>query len=121
MKMSQRRIAQFAAVAVIVAMLLPVLAVPAGAKDLKATLKAQISVVNAVTLGGKQLKAGSYVFVAAESKVPVLSDGGKVVLEAPVQWQDAKQKYDSSALVIEGSVVKEIRFSGKSRTAIVQE
>jgi hypothetical protein len=121
MKMSQRRIAQFAAVAVIVAMLLPVLAVPAGAKDLKATLKAQISVVNAVTLGGKQLKAGSYVFVADESKVQVLSDGGKVVLEAPVQWQDAKQKYDSSALVIEGSVVKEIRFSGKSRTAIVQE
>lgn len=49
--MSQRRFAQFAAVAVIVAMLLPVLAVPAGAKDLKATLKAQISVVSAVTLG----------------------------------------------------------------------
>src|SRR5271170_2760230 len=112
MKMSQRRIAQFAAVAVIVAMLLPVLAVPAGAKDLKATLKAQISVVNAVTLGGKQLKAGSYTFIADESKIQVLSDG-KVVLEAPVQWQDAKQKFDSSALVIEGTVVKEIRFSGK--------
>jgi hypothetical protein len=120
MKMSQRRIAQFAAVAVIVAMLLPVLAVPAGAKDLKATLKAQISVVSAVTLGGKQLKAGSYMFIADESKVQVLSDG-KVVAEVPVQWQDAKQKFDSSALVIEGSAVKEIRFSGKSRTAIVQE
>ena len=81
--MSQRRIAQFAAVAVIVAMLLPVLAVPAGAKDLKATLKAQISVVSAVTLGGKQLKAGSYTFIADESKVQVLSEAVKLLRKFP--------------------------------------
>ncbi len=119
--MSQRRIAQFAALAVIVAMLLPALAIPAGAKELKATMKAQISIVNAVTLGGKQLKAGNYVFIADETKVQVLADGGKLVAEVPVQWQDAKQKNDSSALVLEGTVVKEIRFGGKTRTAIVQE
>ena len=97
--MSHRRIAQFAAVAVIVAMLLPALAVPAGAKE---------------------LKAGSYMFIADESKVQVLSDR-KIVAEVPVQWQDAKEKHDSNALVIEGGAVKEIRFGGKTRTAIVQE
>jgi hypothetical protein len=118
--MSLRRIAQFAAVAVIVAMLLPALAAPSGAKELKATLKAQISVVNAVTIGGKQLKAGTYMFVGDETKVQVLSDG-KVIAEVPVQWQDRKEKSDSSALVVENNSVKEIRFNGKTRTAIVQE
>jgi hypothetical protein len=118
--MSQRRIAQFAAVAVVVAMLLPALAAPAGAKELKATLKAQISVVNAVTLGGKELKAGTYWFVGGDTKVQVLSDG-KVIAEVPVQWQDSKTKSESSALVLEGTAVKEIRFNGKTRTAIVQE
>jgi len=118
--MSHRRFAQIAAVAVIVAMLLPALAVTAGARELKSTMKAQISIVNAVTLGGKQLKAGSYWFVADDTKVQVVSDG-KVVAEVSVQWQDAKQKADASALVIESGAVKEIRFGGKTRTALVQE
>jgi len=118
--MSERRIAQFAAVAVIVAMLIPALAAPSSAKELKATLKAQISVVNEVTLGGKQLKAGTYWFVGDDTKVQVLS-GSKVIAEVPVQWQDTKEKSNSSALVVEGTAVKEIRFSGKTRTAIVQE
>jgi hypothetical protein len=118
--MSHRRIAQFAAVAVIVALFLPALAAPARAKDLKATLKAQISVASAVTFGGKQLKAGDYTFIGDETKVQAVYQG-KVVAEVPVQWKDGSEKSDASALIIESGTVKEIRFSGKTRTAIVQE
>lgn len=103
-------------------LLLPVLvallfALPLVARDTAKSENAtttQVDVLSTITLAGKQLKPGSYVVKADDSKVTLLLNG-KVVAEAPVEWKDETNKPRYSQIVTTDSQVKEIHFSGKMR------
>jgi len=43
-----------------------------------------------------------------------------MIVEAPIQWQDGRGKAEASSVVLEGNKVKEIRFGGKTRAAVLQ-
>ncbi|MFZ0635509.1 MAG: hypothetical protein WA755_16815 [Candidatus Acidiferrales bacterium] len=117
--MSRNQFVRLSALLLTLALMIPVAASLASAKDSKGTAKADIEIVNTVTFGSTELKAGEYSFVADGTKVQAKRNG-KVVAEAPIQWQDRKEKSESSSIVLEGNQVKEIRFNGQTRTAIVQ-
>ena len=114
-----QRISRLAAILAIVIMSIPFITSTSLAKDVKNSLKTNIYVSSSVTLGGKELKPGDYQFAADETSLKVSRDG-KVVAEAAIQWQDGQSKASSSSLVVEGNQVKEIRFGGKSKSAVVQ-
>jgi hypothetical protein len=103
-------------------LLLPVLvallfALPLAARDTAKSenaTTAQVDVLSTITLAGKQLKPGSYVVKADDSKVTLLLNG-KVVAEAPIEWKDETNKPKYSQIVTTDSQVKEIHFSGKMR------
>lgn len=94
------------------------LAIPAAARHDAANDAKQVStrmdLLNPATLSGKALQPGSYAVTADESKV-TLSLNGKIVAEAPVQWKDEAGKARYSAFVTDGSQIREIHFSGKTR------
>jgi major membrane immunogen (membrane-anchored lipoprotein) len=117
--MIRNRVVRFSALFLALALALPAVSSLAQARESKGNVKTEITIANNVWLGGKELKPGQYNFVADGSKVTVTLDGKKVV-EAPIQWQDGKGKFNSSAVVIEGHEVKEIRFGGQTRAAVVQ-
>ena len=81
-------------VALLVAM--PLAARDSG-KNGKAT-SAEVDILSAVTLAGKQLKPGTIESWRTTSKVTV-SLGGKVVAEAPVEWKDETSKPRNSNMV----------------------
>lgn len=95
-------------------------AVHANAAKDKSTASAQMDIVKDATIGGKEVKAGTYDVKASDTKV-TLSRNGKVIAEAPVQWKDSESKSSYSAIVIDSGVVKEFHFNGKSRYAEVSE
>lgn len=100
------------------ALAMPFAASANSGKDTK-SVTAQMDIVNDATIGGKQLKAGTYDVKATETKV-TLSHNGKVVAEAPVQWKDGS-KASYSSIVADGGAVKEIHFGGKSRYAEISD
>lgn len=106
------------ALAMVLALAIPVLAAPALSKD-NGPVKTSITLSAPASIGGKQLKPGQYVVVADESKVTLKADG-RTVAEAPVQWMDAKDKFESSSVVLDGGNIHEIRFGGKSRYVVVR-
>jgi len=117
--MSRKNFVRFSALILALALVLPAVTPLAMAKDAKGSVKTDITISTSVWLGGKELKAGEYSFVADDSKVTVSHDG-KLVAEAPIQWQDGN-KAASSAVIVDGDHVKEIRFGGKTRAAVIQQ
>jgi len=117
--MYRNRIVRLSALFVAMALLLPVTSLIASAKESKGTLRADIQVVGSVMIGSTPLSAGNYAFIADESKLQVTRNG-KVVAEASIQWQDGKPKAESSSLVIDNNQIKEVRFGGKTRSAVLQ-
>ena len=118
--MYRNKIVRLSALLVAMALLLPITSSLANAKESKGgTLRADIEVIGSVMIGSTPLSAGNYAFVADESKLHVTKNG-KVVAEASIQWQDGKPKADSSSLVIDNNQIKEVRFGGKTRSAVVQ-
>jgi hypothetical protein len=118
--MQHNRVVRITALLLALALVLPALTSVALAKESKGNVKTDITIASSVWLAGKELKAGVYSFVADGTKVTVSHDG-KMIAEAPIQWQDGTAKSDYSAVVLEGNQVKEIRFSGQARAAIVQQ
>ncbi len=117
--MSRRTFFNFFAGLVMLALVLPAGAGPRVAKDGKTTLKGTFMLPNAVTIGGKELKPGSYWVVADGSKVTISQDG-KVMAEVNAQFVEGQNKQHSSAVVLDGNQVREIRFAGKSRYVVIQ-
>lgn len=118
--MSRRSLIRLIGMLAVAAIAVPALSGIAAAKDMKATVKTTLDLVSAATLGGKDLKPGTYDLIADESKV-TFKQGSKVVAEAPVQWKDADKKQYATNIVLEGNSIKEIRFGGKTRYLVVQE
>ncbi|MGD1209906.1 MAG: hypothetical protein ABR973_00935 [Candidatus Acidiferrales bacterium] len=117
--MSRRPLSFVLFVFVALAIAVPIAARGAYAKDSKATTTT-LDILNAATLGGKQIEPGTYRISADDSKV-TLERNGKMVAEAPVQWKDETSKPSYSKIVTENSQIKEIHFSGKMRYIQIAE
>jgi hypothetical protein len=115
--MTRRGVNLLAPILIALAFAMPVAASDAGTKDSKPTT-ATMEFLKPVTLGGIQLKPGSYHVVADETKVTI-EQNGKMVAEAPVQWKDGNQKSRYSNIVSVGDQLKEIHFSGKMRYVVI--
>jgi len=118
--MSSRRLGYVFSILAAMTIAMPLAARSNAGKDTKSTVSAQMDIVKDATIGGKEVKAGTYDVKANETKV-TFSRNGKVVAEAPVQWKDEQSKSLHSMLVIDGCAVKEIHFTGKSRYVEVSD
>jgi hypothetical protein len=118
--MSRRGIYLVFAVLTVIALALPVAARNDNPTQPKPAVSMSVDLNNAATLGGTQLKPGSYSVKAAGDKV-TLQRGGKTIAEAPVQWKDENGKASYSSIVTEGGRIKEIHFSGKSKYVEIAE
>jgi len=118
MTMYRNQFVRLSALFVAVALLLPITSILTSAKESKGTLHADSEVVGSGMVGSTSLGAGTYGFVADESKLHVMKNG-KEVAAVSIQWQDGKPRSDSSSLVIENNQIKEVRFGGKTRAAVV--
>lgn len=87
-------------------------------KDSKSTVRTSVELTREASLGGKQLKAGTYQVRATESTLTVLQKG-KVVAQAPIEWKPEGKGVSSSGVVTDSGTVKEIHFVGKTRYAQV--
>jgi hypothetical protein len=114
--MSRSRISYALAVLAALALAWPLAARSNGPKNSKSTANATMDLVTDATVGGKQIKAGTYDVKASESKL-TLSHDGKVVAETPIEWKDEPSKAAYSAIVVDSGAVKEVHFSGKTRYA----
>lgn len=104
------------------AALLFALALPprvASAKDSKA-IQSNVDILSPTSLGGKQIKPGSYKVIVDGSTVEMKS-GKKIVAEAPAQWKSSNSKAHYSFIVTNPSGIKEIHFHGKSRYIEVED
>jgi hypothetical protein len=101
-------------------LLVPIAARSDSAKVSKPLAKTTMDLFNPAKLGGMQLKAGSYLVTADDSKV-TLSHDGKVVAEAPVQWKDEANKAEYSAIVVDSGTITEFHFGGKARYIAVAQ
>jgi hypothetical protein len=82
-------------------------------------IRSSITLASPAKLGGADLKPGDYTITADDTKVS-LAYNGKVVAEAKVEWKDGTSKASQTSLLIAGDEIKEIRFGGKTRYAVVQ-
>lgn len=117
--MSRRRLNFALPILIALVLVMPLAARAAGDQTSKST-KASMDVLTQTSLAGKQIKPGTYVVTADDSKV-TLSMNGKVVAEAPVQWKDETTKVKSSNFVSVGDQIKEIHFGGKMRYVEIAE
>jgi hypothetical protein len=102
-------------IAFLTVLMLLALAIPAPAK----TIHSSFTLPSPAKLAGTQLKAGDYDVNADDTKVTLWSKG-KVVAEAKVEWKDGTSKASQTSLLIAGGEIKEIRFGGKTRYAVIQ-
>jgi hypothetical protein len=112
--MSRRRLNFVLPIFVALLLAMPLAARAAGDNKTSKSTKATMDLLTEASLGGKQLKPGTYVVTADDSKV-TFSMNGKVVAEASVQWKDETTKVSMSNFVNVGDQVKEIHFGGKMR------
>jgi len=110
--MSRRGVNQVVRILLVVALAMP-LAARAFANGSKST-STTMDVLNAVSLNGKQLKPGTYTVTADDAKVTV-TQGGKVMAEAPVEWKEETTKPRNTNIVTNNDEVTEIHFGGKMR------
>jgi hypothetical protein len=118
-----RRAMQLAITALaLVALLIPAAARANNGNKNKSTASATMDLLNPATLGGKQLKPGTYEVKADENKLTVMKDG-KTVAEAPLQWKDETGKSQYSAIITDGDgkAIKEVHFIGKTRFVAISE
>jgi hypothetical protein len=101
------------------AVAVPMMARDASAKNSKATI-VTMGVLSPATLGGKDIKPGTYTFQADESTLMILQ-GGKMVAEARVQWKDETNKPNDSNIVVQNNAIKEVHFGGKMRYVEIME
>lgn len=102
----------FIAIAALVLFALPTAqaGIPAAGTKITATL----DFLSTVTFGGTTVKPGSYTVTADDTNVRIVSRG-KTIAQAKVQWKDSAQKAQSTSMLVDGGVAKEIHFSGKTK------
>ncbi|HKV28979.1 MAG TPA: hypothetical protein VJN90_11980 [Candidatus Acidoferrales bacterium] len=106
-------------VVLMLAVAIPALASPKGAKISKAMARGHFTVVGGETLNGTTLVAGEYNVIASDSSVSFFR-GDKLIAQAPIQWKDGAQKVAQNAIVTETGKIQEVRFKGQNRSVVVQ-
>lgn len=112
--MSHRRMSFLFTVLGALTLALPITARSDNTNPAKEIVSRSITLSNPATLGGTELKPGTY-SVKADSVKVTFSRGGKMIAEAPVQWKDEADKAAHSTIVTESSQIKEIHFVGESK------
>jgi hypothetical protein len=113
-QMSHRRMSFLFTVLGALTLALPMTARSDDTNPTKEIVSKSMNLSNPVTLGGTELKPGSYSVKAYSVKV-TLSRGGKMIAEAPVQWKDEADEAAHSTIVTESGQIREIHFLGKSK------
>ncbi|HUA00395.1 MAG TPA: hypothetical protein VMB02_08695 [Candidatus Aquilonibacter sp.] len=100
------------------------LAVPMFARDVSAkgskVTTATMDIFSEATLGGTDIKPGTYTFKIDDSTVTVLLHG-KMVAQARAEWKDETSKPAMSNLRLDKNQIKEIHFSGKMKYVQVMD
>jgi len=112
--MSHRRMSFLFTVLGALTLALPMTARSDDTNPTKEIVSKSMNLSNPVTLGGTELKPGSYSVKAYGVKV-TFSRGGKMIAEAPVQWKDEADEAEHSTIVTESGQIREIHFLGKSK------
>jgi hypothetical protein len=81
-------------------------------------VKANLRFHSATHLVGTALNPGTYTVSADGSKV-TLSQHGKTVAEAPIQWKDEQAKARHSSVVSDSGQVEEIHFAGNKQYIVI--
>jgi hypothetical protein len=81
-------------------------------------VKANLRFHSATHLAGTALNPGTYTVSADGSKV-TLSQHGKTVAEAPIQWKDEQAKARHSSVVSDSGQVEEIHFAGNKQYIVI--
>ena len=117
--MKHNKLVHLFAVALLLAVAIPAMASPKGAKMSNSIAKGQFAVAGVEILNGTALKPGEYKVVASDSTVSFFR-GNKLIAQAPIQWKETSQKIDQNAIVTTEGKVQEVRFKGQSRSVVVQ-
>lgn len=117
--MKYSKLVHLFAVALLLAVAIPAMASPKGAKMSNTLAKGQFSVAGGEILNGTALKPGEYKVVANDSTVSFFR-GDKLIVQAPIQWKDGAQKVEQNAIVTVSGKIQEVRFKGQSRSVVVQ-
>jgi hypothetical protein len=85
------------------------------------TYKEELTLDKTTTIGGTQLKAGSYELTAddAKSEVAILQNG-KVLATVQAQWIKLPQKAPYSSFVSDGDKITQVDFSGSEEAIQLQ-
>lgn len=94
------------------------LAARSSAAKSKTTTRATMDLLSDASVGGTQVKAGTY-DVEADASTLKLKRNGKVVAQTPIEWKDEQSKPQSSSVVAESGRIVEVHFGGKTRYAQV--
>jgi len=116
--MSRRGVNAVAPILIALVMAMP-LAARVGTNGTKPTTTS-MEILNTISLGGTQIKPGTYTVTADDSKV-TLTQKGKMIAEAPAQWKDGSVKARYSNIVTVNDQVTEIHFGGKMRYVSVAQ
>lgn len=87
-----------------------------------------IDMLTAASVGGKQLKAGSYkIEWSSQTSDPTVTfyKGKKAVATVKGKWQDLKAKQSHNSILLDGQPdgsqkVSEIRFAGMSQSLLIE-
>lgn len=117
--MTRNRLCQVFALALLLAVALPVIATPKDGMTLTGNIlaKGTFNVADSKSLNGTTLPPGEYKVIVSGSQVSFLLKG-KIVAQAPIEWKDT-ERTDNNALVDESGSIREIRFKGKRRSVII--
>ena len=95
-------------------LMLLALTVSASAKPIHTSF----TLMSTAKLSGTELRAGDYNVNADDTKVTLVFKG-KVIAEAKVEWKDGTSKASQTSVLIAGEEIKEIRFEGKTKYAVI--
>ena len=112
--MEHRRMNLVVTILAALALVIPIAARADDSKTIKPVSRVAVDLHSAVTLGGKDLKPGSYQVSADGSKMTISRDG-KVVAEAPIEWKDGQSKASYTSVVTDGNQITEVHFDGKAK------
>jgi len=117
--MKYSRLLHFFVMALMLAVAIPAMASPKGAKMSNSVVKGQFYVVGGEILNGVTLASGEYNVVASDSTLSFFR-GKKLIAQAPIQWKDGAQKFQQNAIVTDTGKIQEVRFKGQNRSVVVQ-